>query len=273
MYRVAVALIATVFICLGGCAKIGLDKADLARLKPDLKIGEAEVFSFAVLGEMYLSDARSAAPVNRAVADMNKRGDVAFVVALGNVAADGQYKEVNLLKSAFSKFEGGQYAVPGPTDRDPSKADPYATFEGLLGESPWLHERNGWALMGLSAVAAEGGAAVPAEELDWVAAQLKRFGKDRPIALFIHAPLQADLAEYRLANADAVLAAFEGRPLRLVVSGAYRGEAISESGETIFVSTAGISLAEPNRDGSGLGYRLFHVDKGTVTQEWVPISG
>jgi hypothetical protein len=268
MYRTTVRLaVVTLLICLGGCAKIGLEKEDLAWLKPDLKIGEADVFSFAVIGDMNLSDARGTALLSRAVADINKREDVVFVVAAGNIAANGQYKEFNLAKNAFLELEATYYAVPGLSDVDPSKRAPYENFERVFGEIPWLQQRNGWAIIGMSAVGGEGAASVPAEHLDWLATQLKRFSKDRPIALFLYYSLESGVAN-RVQNADDLLALFEGRPLRLVISGGSNSGTIAEGGETSFLGTGPLAAT----GGNGRGYRLYHVDKATITEEWVSLS-
>jgi len=233
----------------------------------------ASAFSFATINDCHIKDAASTAIVERAVARINGDARIQFAVVLGDAATGGAREELDLAKTAFDKFTCPWYIVPGNHDVAPRDPDIRANFTAVFGPVHWVHEHQGWALIGFdSCEGAKSDVTVAEPELAWLREQAEALKPEQPVALFCHHPLNPHTAHYRILNADTILDIFKGRPLRIAAAGHWHGNQVEEQGGTLFATTACCSFSRNNFDKTeARGYRLFHIKDGAVETEFVEV--
>ena len=152
--------------------------------------------------------------------------------------------------------------------------DPFASYESVFGPTQWRKEHGGWVLLGLnSCEGAKSDVTISDERLAWLREQLASVDPKQPIALFLHHPLNPHSKSYRVKNADAVLALFAGRALRLVAAGHFHGNQVEEQDGVLFTTNACCTITRDNHDGTtAKGYRLFHCSGERVQTEFVEIA-
>lgn len=253
-----------------GLASCARERETLARLTPDLRFGEREVYACAVAAQPHLRQAGDAALLNRAVVTMASTPDHAFTIVIGSIGQTGALRELNLAKAALDKLDRiPYYCLPGPGDADPSSADPFANFRRVFGAGQWVAERNGWVLIGLNTCETQDeNGALSEAQLEWLSGRLRRVRRGRPVALFSHHPL-APTPEYpAAANAAEVLERLAEHPLKYAVSARYRGNHETEHDGVRFLSTVPCSTTLGNSDGSAdKGYLGISVEHGEYVAE------
>ncbi len=266
---------------LSSCARVGLDKVDMSKLKPDIsmprlpRFGEGKPYSFVTINDTHLVDARSVAIVNRAVNQINEIEDLAFVVALGDIANDAQVSAFRLGQQAFDRLEVPCWAVPGNHDYGSDPANSIDNYLHYFEDAEWREQRGDWVFIGFNSCNEQEyrDVIVPQDRLDWLQYQLDRINPERPIALLTHHPLNPNTAAYRLLNADDILALFEGHNLKLVSSGHFHGNQVEEQDGVLFITTACCSTVRNNHDNTpGKGYRVYHIDGAQITHEFVTVQ-
>lgn len=259
---------------LSSCKSMRVDKLPLVdKVGLDLGGGKDATFTFATIGDLHVLDARSAAIVGRAVQQINADDRVTFVVIIGDLATDGRLGELNLAKTSLNGFTKPWYVVPGNHDVDLTRQDMYANYVQVFGGTQWVEEEEGWAIIGLdSCNGTASDVTIPPDRIAWLTKQIDRINKERPIALFVHHPFNPNTKAYRVKNADEILALFNGHNLKLVASGHYHGNQVEQQEGVLFTTTACCSSTRGNHDGTeAKGYRLFHIDKGTVETEFIEV--
>ena len=265
-------------IGLNSCARTGLDKVDISRLKPDIsvpRIGQSKKYSFVTINDTHLTNARSVAIVNRAVNDINEIEDLAFVVALGDIANDAEVSAFRLAQQAFERLDVPCWGVPGNHDYGSNPATSLNNYLQYFEEAEWRERRGDWVFIGFNSCDEQEyqDVMVPQYRLDWLAHELERINPERPIALLTHHPLNPNTARYRLVNAEDILALFEGHNLRLVSSGHFHGNQIEERDGVLFMTTACCATTRDNMDGTPeKGYRVYHVDGESISHEFITVQ-
>lgn len=263
---------------LSSCAKLGIEKADLTRLKPDLDLkllGGNGPFTFATINDLHVLDAKSTAIVNRAVNSINENTEVDFTLMLGDMGTDGTLEEMKLAQSALARLDKPCFCIPGNHDVDPTQTDEYANYDKVFERRDWVEDGNAWAFIGINTcngVASD--VTVPEDRMEWLQKRLRGIKKTRPIALLAHHPFNPNTKAYRVQNAGEVLALFGEHNLKLVAAGHYHGNQIEERDGILFVTTACCSSTRDNFDGtSAKGYRVYHADGETLTHEFIEVRG
>ena len=259
---------------LSSCKSMRMDNLPLLdKIGHDLGGGKDAVFTFATIGDLHVKDAGSAAIVGRAVQQLNADERVKFVVIVGDLATDGRLGELNLAATSLRSLTKPHYAIPGNHDVDLTRRDIYANYVQAFGPTQWVEEQQGWALIGLdSCNGTASDVTIPPDRIAWLTKQLDRTNKERPIALFVHHPFNPNTKAYRVSNADEVLALFADHDLKVVASGHFHGNQVEQQDGVLFTTTACCSTTRGNHDGTtDKGYRLFHVDKGTVETEFIVV--
>ena len=264
-------------LSLGGCKRLGVDKASLERLTPDISmpsVGKERRFTFAAVNDLHLVDARSTAIVKRAVQQINQHPGVHFTVALGDLGTDGTLQEMRLAKQCLDGLSRPYFTIPGNHDVAMARENIYGNFEDAFGDTQWERSQGTqWAFIGLDTCnETASDVTIPEERMAWLERRLKRIGRSQPVALFTHHPLNPNTQAYRVQNAEEVLGLFANNNLKLVASGHYHGNQIEERDGVLFTTTACCSSTRGNHDGTEpRGYRLFHVDRETITHEFVEV--
>ena len=231
-------------------------------------------FTFAAINDLHVLDARSTAIVNRAVNQINADAHIEFTAVLGDVATGGELIELNLVKKSLERLERPCYVVPGNHDVEPGAANIYANYEKAFECCNWRYSDNDWAFIGLdSCEGAASDVSVQPNRMQWLYGQLRNVKRTRPIALFAHHPFNPNTKQYRVKNADEVLALFSSHNLKLVACGHWHGNQVERKDGVLFTTTACCSTTRTNFDGTeARGYRLFHLDGGEVTTEFVEVQ-
>lgn len=247
-------------------------KPNLSKLKPKF-IGAPGTISFAAINDIHALDAKSVSLLNHAIKEIKADKNLEFVAVLGDISSDGRLEEFRLAKQCLDKLEKPWYAIPGNHDLTPNVADPYANYKRLMGETQWTETAAGWRFIGLdTSVAGEVEGTVSPERIEWLQNILKHTGKDQPIALFTHHPLNPN-TKSRLTNADEVLGLFSGHHLRLVASGHFHGNQTEEKDGTLFITTACCASSRENHDGTKeKGYLRVDIKKDAVEHNFVVVK-
>ncbi len=248
------------------CAKMDLESVKAIVTNDD-------TFTFAAIGDIHVLDARSTGIVNKAVGMINATEAAQFTLMLGDLATDGRLPEFRLAKNSLDRLARPYFTIPGNHDVDMTLANPLDNFTKSFDWENWDEDRGGWVFLGLdSCNGTASDVTIRPDQVEWLTAQLGKIGGDRPIALLSHHPLNPNTKQYRVKNAEDVLALFKNHNLKLVASGHYHGNQQEERDGILFTTTACCSTTRPNFDGTtSKGYRLFHVDKETITTEYVEV--
>lgn len=257
---------------LSGCARLGLNKVADKVKSIDVMPGSPGKLTFAVIGDIHVLDARSTGIVNHAMDMMNANADIRFTVMCGDLATDGNLSELNLAKQSLDRCKHPVYAIPGNHDVCMKSKDIYANFRKQYPESDWHHEDESWLFMGIDSTnEAKSDVSIRPDQIEFIQEQLKKTNAKRPIALFSHHPFNPS-TKYRVQNADEVLGLFAGHNLKLVAAGHFHGNQEETKDGVLFTTTACCSTTRDNHDGTkSKGYRLFHIEKETVTTEYVEV--
>ena len=235
-------------------------------------LGGDEAFSFAAVGDTHLLDARRTGIVIRAMAQINADTRVQFTVFLGDITSSGELAEFRLAKACFDRLTKPYYTLPGNHDVFMHSRNIYANYEQTFGQRQWVQEY-AWVLLGLDSTDRDkSDVAIQPDRIEWLRKHLKKIGPKRPIALLCHHPFNPSCKQYRVTNADEVLALFSGHNLKLVASGHYHGNQVETQNGILFTTTACCSSSRPNFDNSDAkGYRLFHIKGDQIETEFVQV--
>jgi len=245
----------------------------LKKLTPKF-LGAPGTLSFAAINDIHITDAKSASLLSHAVKGIKADKNIEFVVVLGDVSSEGRLDEFRLAKQCLDKLEKPWHAIPGNHDLTANVADPYANYKRFMGDTQWTKDEAGWQFIGLDTCAAGAveGTVSPAG-IEWLKDALKHTGKDRPIALFTHHPLNPSSKDNRLTNADEVLGLFSGHHLRLVASGHFHGNQAEEKEGVLFITTACCASSRENHDKTTeKGYLRVDIKKDAVEHSFVVVK-
>jgi len=228
-------------------------------------------FSVALLNDLHMTDARSAAFLNRAVQRISAIPRLRCCFVLGDIASAARLQEFRLAKGALGRLPVPYCAIPGNHDVAPGAKAPYSNFIQTFGDTSWVREEDKWVFIGLDSC--EGGSSdvtIPQDRLDWLARRLKHINEKHPIALLTHHPLNPHTKNYRVKNAGDVLALFQNHNLRLAAAGHYHGNQEEVDAGIMYMTTACCSCTRDNFDGTtAKGFRLLHFQDHEFTVEFV----
>jgi hypothetical protein len=231
-------------------------------------------FTFAAINDTHVKDPASTTIVERAVAHINADSRIGFTVVLGDIACSGAGEELKLAKDALAKIACPWYALPGNHDVGLRDADIYANYRSFFGDTHWVHEQQGWMLIGFNSCEGVKSYVTVAEpELAWLREQAAKISTEQPVALFCHHPLNPHTSNYRILNADKILGIFKDHTLCLAAAGHWHGNQMEQQNHQLFTTTACCSSTRTNFDKTeARGYRLFHVKAGNIETEFVEIT-
>jgi len=233
---------------------------------------DADRFTVAALNDIHILDAAGGDLLKRAVERINGIPELRFSLVLGDLASGGKREELALAKQCLEALKKPCFVIPGNHDVAPKEKDPYGNFLELFGRKQWTHREGGWLFIGLdSCVGTASDITLPPERMAWLKEQLPKDAPAIPIALCCHHPLNPR-TKYRIQNAEEILGLFKGFNLKVVMSGHWHGNQVEEKDGILFVTTACCSTTRNNFDNtSAKGFRLFHLEGGTVKTEFVEV--
>lgn len=232
------------------------------------------IFTFAAINDTHVKDEASVEIVERAAAQINADSRIRFVTVLGDIGTDGTRTEMTLARDGLANIERPCFAVPGNHDVAMGEEDIYANYKDAFGPVHWVHEQYDWTFIGFDSCEENKSYVTVADaELAWLERQIAAIDPDRPIALFCHHPLNPNTRNYRILNADDILALFKGHALRIAAAGHWHGNQLETENNILFVTTACCATTRGNFDNTEeRGYRLFHLKGETVHTEFVEVA-
>ncbi len=230
-------------------------------------------FSVAALNDLHIVDKASTALLDRAVDRINALPGVRFTVVLGDITEDAARGQFDLAKQALDRLEVPYAAVPGNHDVE-GKGLAYSQYVRAFGARSWVRPAGGWTFIGLDSCSGSAvNVSIPVLRLARLREQVKTIPKHRPIALFAHHPFNPGTLQYRVQNADKVLALFAEHRLRLVATGHWHGNQVQTVDGVLFTTTACCSSTRNNHDFTPWkGFRVFHFAGDSVETEFVAVK-
>lgn len=149
-------------------------------------ISSNAAFQFAVIANPEINAEDTAnSPLKQAIREIKFRTDIAFVVVLGNITADGSTASLTAARDMLKKLEKQYYVVPGRKDINIMNAGG-TEFKRIFGDDSFRANVNGVFFLGLNTtllVNQEKGHFLP-QKLNWLKLQLKNAGKKIPIYIY-----------------------------------------------------------------------------------------
>lgn len=143
-------------------------------------------FSYAIIASPEIDAADTAGcRLSRAVDEINAMPEIAFVVVLGNITADGSSASIQAAHSILRRLNASCYALPGERDID-IQHNGGTDFRRIFGDDKFRANVNGLFFLGLNTSTTETpglGHLLPQNSL-WLKNQLKNVGKKIPVYLF-----------------------------------------------------------------------------------------
>lgn len=143
-------------------------------------------FRFAVVAnpEVNAADTGDCA-FKQALKEIQFRTDIAFVVVLGNITADGSTASLMVAKEMLKKSEKQYYVIPGQKDIQLANAGG-TEFKRVFGDDCFRANVNGIFFLGLNTTRLDGtetGHFLPQKGI-WLKNQLKNAGKKIPVVIY-----------------------------------------------------------------------------------------
>jgi outer membrane protein assembly factor BamB/predicted MPP superfamily phosphohydrolase len=159
-------------------------------------ISQIKAFRFAFLSDTHIGSPNGAAEddLRRAVADINNRKDVDFVVITGDITELGKNEELLLAKKILDSLRIPYYIIPGNHDSGWSESGGVA-FSNIFGNDKFVFDHNGIRFIACASgpyVRMSDGH-VPRSAILWLDSLLKATPPGQPIIFLNHYPIDNSL--------------------------------------------------------------------------------
>lgn len=166
--------------------KLNIDESESLYDYTKQVISSNASFQFAIVANPELNAKDTVnCPFKQALKELQFRTDIAFIVVLGNITADGSTASLEIARDMLKKSEKQFYVVPGRKDIVLENAGG-TEFKRVFGDDCFRANVNGVFFLGLNTtqlVAAETGHFLPQKGI-WLKNQLKNAGKKIPVYIF-----------------------------------------------------------------------------------------
>lgn len=143
-------------------------------------------FRFAIVAnpEVNANDTTNC-PFKQAMKELQFRTDIAFIIVLGNITADGSTASLEMAKEMLKKSEKQYYVIPGSKDIVLENAGGTA-FKRVFGDDSFRANVNGIFFLGLNTTLLRntGKGHILPQKSKWLKNQLKNAGKKIPVYIF-----------------------------------------------------------------------------------------
>ncbi|RHJ82899.1 serine/threonine protein kinase [Parabacteroides sp. AM08-6] len=237
---------------------------------------QAADFRFALLTDIHITpNTTSAEDLQNSVSQINATSGIDFVLVSGDITEEGDRESLKKAKSILDELKMKYYIIPGNHDTKWSESG--ATyFATLFGDERFKFEYEGYLFLGFNSgpLLRMADGHVSPQDIVWLKEVLKKAGKEKPVILVTHYPLQEGDVDNWYDVTDAV------RPynIRVVLGGHYHSNR--------FLSYDGIPgiLTRSNLRGKEEvgGYSVYHVTSDSILvyehriggemKEWASLS-
>lgn len=143
-------------------------------------------FRFAIVANPEINSKDTVnSPLWQAIKEIRFRTDIAFVIVLGNLTADGTSASLDMVHEMLNKMDKQYYVIPGKKDINILNAGG-TEFKRIFGDDCFRANVNGIFFLGLNTTVPNGftsGHFLP-QKATWLKNQLKNAGKKIPIYVF-----------------------------------------------------------------------------------------
>jgi outer membrane protein assembly factor BamB/predicted phosphodiesterase len=151
-----------------------------------------ENFRFALLTDLHVSgDSLAYNDLRKSVEQINKTKDIDFVIVSGDVTEEGDRASLNRVKSLLDLLKMKYYITSGNHETKWSESGA-TDFGHIFGSDRFKFEYNGILFLGFNSgpVIRMADGHVSPQDISWMKKELATFGKDKPVILVTHYPLQ-----------------------------------------------------------------------------------
>jgi FOG: WD40-like repeat len=151
-----------------------------------------ENFRFALLTDLHVSgDSLAYNDLRKSVEQINKTKDIDFVIVSGDVTEEGDRASLKRVKSLLDLLKMKYYITSGNHETKWSESGA-TDFGHIFGSDRFKFEYNGILFLGFNSgpVIRMADGHVSPQDISWMKKELATFGKDKPVILVTHYPLQ-----------------------------------------------------------------------------------
>ncbi|MGE5352507.1 MAG: PQQ-binding-like beta-propeller repeat protein [Acidobacteriota bacterium] len=154
----------------------------------------AQPFKFGWITDIHIGSPNAEEYLKQVVADINKRSDIEFVIASGDIAEKGQSGELEQAKGILDGLRVKYYIVPGNHDTKWSD-NGLLKFNELWGGDRFSFDFNGIRFIGMNSGIPwrGGGGHFAVEDLKWLDGELQKVDKKQEIIFCAHHPLNEEV--------------------------------------------------------------------------------
>lgn len=150
-------------------------------------------FRFALLTDIHISKSQnSVEDLQNSVNQINATDSIDFVLVTGDITEEGDRESLTTAKNILDRLKMKYYIIPGNHDTKWSESG--ATFFGhLFGSDRFKFEHKGYLFLGFNSgplLRMADGHVVP-QDITWLQKELKQAGKEKPVFLVTHYPVQS----------------------------------------------------------------------------------
>ena len=152
----------------------------------------SENFRFALLTDLHVSgDSLAYNDLRKSVEQINKTKDIDFVIVSGDVTEEGDRASLKRVKSLLDLLKMKYYITSGNHETKWSESGA-TDFGHIFGSDRFKFEYNGILFLGFNSgpVIRMADGHVSPQDISWMKKELATFGKDKPVILVTHYPLQ-----------------------------------------------------------------------------------
>ncbi len=152
---------------------------------------EGSSHRFALLSDTHIGgSAIAAVDLRNAVADINSRQDIDFVIVSGDITDMNTGRHLALAKQILDSLRVPYHIIPGNHDTKWS-GSAGANFRALWGDDKFAFDYAGYRYIGFhqGPILRMDDGHTPREVLTWLENQLREAGKETPVVLVMHYPL------------------------------------------------------------------------------------
>jgi len=228
------------------------------------------------LGDMHLTDQKSATYPRKVVRAMNDEGGD-LVLVCGDLGSKPTRAELELARDVLDELKMPYYPVLGNHDALHAGEKEETLFREVfsLEQNSYHFTQKGIRFIGVDhgCGKAYGNNSVRPAVMAWLEKTLATIPDDQPIIFFSHYPFGKGV-KYRTRNADDVHALFEGKRLLAMIGGHFHGNTEQRENGVLMTTTACSSGTRGNHDRTGAkGFRVFRVDEDlNITTEFKEVK-
>jgi len=209
-------------------------------------------FRFALFSDTHIGGTAAAAlDLRHAVADVNNRNDIDFVIVSGDITDMNTGRHLALAKQILDSLRVPYYIIPGNHDTKWS-GSAGGNFSSLWGDDKFVFDHAGYRFIGFhqGPILRMGDGHISREVLTWLDDQLRKSGSAQPIILVMHYPLNEAVD-----NWYACIDMIKDYTIKAILHGhGHRSQLTYDQGIPSFMGRSTLRAGEPKG-----GYTIFTV--------------